>query len=608
MVDAKGRGLDRRELISAGVAGALAIPAMSAAAEAEVVPAPGGPVPAPALPQPFPSFTPDMTTSDILVETLIAWGATHVFGIVGDGINPLTEALRKRQDRIKFITVRHEESAAFMASAFAKHSGGLGVCLATTGPGAVHLMNGLYDAKLDNAPVVALTGATFHDLEGEHFVQAVETTKLMADVALFNERVNSAGHAVLVVNRACRAALARRGVAHLTVAKDTQAATLGADKPSAENHGGRSSSAWSPPAGTPPADQLRMAADLINAGSRVAILAGSGCFGAVPELRRLADLLGAPIAKAYLAKALLPDADPLTTGGIGHLGTQPSMWMMKQCDTVLILGTNMPWIDYYPKPGQARGVQIDIKPEQIGIKYPVEIGLAGDMKATLAALLPLLKRKDRGFLSEAQRRMADWRALLDRVANTQKSSRIRPQTVTRMLSDLAPDNAVFSMDAGANTHFAARMIEIRGQQRWSGTGSLDSMASALPYAVAASFAFPDRPSIAVAGDGGLAMLMAELSTAVMYRRNLKIMVLNNDMFGEVRFEQRALGYPNFGVELGHIDFAKVAEAVGGRGFRAATLGALAPAMRAWLAAPGVALLDVQVDPDEEATMPDKLRA
>lgn len=469
-------------------------------------------------------------------------------------------------------------------------------------------MNGLYDAKLDNTPVLAITGSTLHDLEGMHFVQAIETTSLMADVSLFNERVNSAGHATLVANRACRAALAGRGVAHLTVAKDTQAATLGADKPSMENHGGRSSWAWSPPAGTPPSDQLRMAADLINAGSRVAILAGSGCFGAVPELRRLADLLGAPIAKAYLAKALLPDADPLTTGGIGHLGTQPSMWTMDRCDTVLILGSNMPWIDYYPKPGQARCVQIDIKPEQIGIKYPVEVGLTGDMKATLTALLPLLQRKDRGFLTEAQQRMADWRALLDRVVATQKSARIRPQTVTWMLGDLAPDNAVFSMDAGANTHFAARMIQIRAEQRWSGTGSLDSMASALPYAVAAAFAFPDRPSIAVAGDGGLAMLMAELSTAVMYRRNVKVLVLNNDMFGEVRFEQRGLGYPNYGVDLGHFDFAKVVEAVGGRGFRAATLGALASAMRAWLAAPGVALLDVQVDPDEEATMPDKLRA
>ena len=410
MTDTNATGLDRREVIAAGLTGALVVPAVAAASATEAAPAPADAPATPTRPQPFPPLSAEMTTSDILVETLIAWGVTHVFGIVGDGINALIEALRKQRERIAFVTVRHEESAAFMATAFAKHSGKLGACIATTGPGATHLINGLYDAKLDNAPVLAITGSTFHDLEGMHFVQSVETTNLMADAALFNERVNSAGHAALVVNRACRAALAGRGVAHLTVAKDVQAATLGADTPSMENHGGRSSSAWSPPAGAPPADQLRQAADLINSGKKVAILAGSGCFGAVPELRRLADLLGAPIAKAYLAKALLPDADPLTTGGIGHLGTQPSMWMMANCDTVLILGSNMPWIDYYPKPGQARGVQIDIKPEQIGIKYPVEVGLAGDMKATLTALLPLLKRKDHGFLTEAQRRMADWRA------------------------------------------------------------------------------------------------------------------------------------------------------------------------------------------------------
>ena len=230
-------GLDRRELIVAGLAGAIVVPA----AVARAAPTPIGTAAVPAHPQPFPLLSPDMTTSDILVETLIAWCVTHIFGIVGDGINPLIEALRKRQDRITFVTVRHEESAAFMATAFAKHSGRLGACIATTGPGAIHLMNGLSDAKLDNTPVLAITGSTFHDLDGMHFVQAVEPMNLMTDVALFNERVNSAGHAALVVNRACRAALAGRGVAHLTVAKDTQAATLGADKPSMESHGGRSS-------------------------------------------------------------------------------------------------------------------------------------------------------------------------------------------------------------------------------------------------------------------------------------------------------------------------------------------------------------------------------
>lgn len=549
-----------------------------------------------------------MDTADILVETLIAWGATQGFGIVGDGINPIIEALRKQQDRIAFVGVRHEESAAFMVSATAKHTGRIGVCLATTGPGAAHLVNGLYDACGDNAAVVAITGSTFHDLGGLHFMQGVDTLKLMEDVTLFNEQVSGPARAVLVVNRACRAALSGRGVAHLTIAKDVQATKLAADKPSTENHGRRTSSSWSPPRGTPPAKPLRAAADVLNAGARVAILAGAGCFGAQPELCRAAKTLAASIAKAGLAKALLPEEDPLTTGGIGHLGPQPSMWTMQNCDTVLILGSMMPWMDHYPKPGQARGPQVDAKADPIGVKYPVEVGLTGDMKATLSALQPLLRTKsDRVFLGEAQRRMRDWNGLLDQIAATQRGPRLRPQTACYALSDLAPANAVFSLDTGANTHLAARMIRIREGQRWSETGTLASLASGLPYAMAAAFAFPDRPSIAVVGDGGFAMLMGELSTAVLHRRNVKVMVLNNDTLAEVRFEQRELGNLEFGCQLAHIDFAAVATAFDAQGFKASTVADLRPAIAAWLASPGVAVLAVQVDPDEEVLTPEKLR-
>ncbi len=605
--DERRGAINRRDFMRLGGAAVGAATGLAAALTAEStaqVPRPVPPASRAATPD-----GPDLDTSDILVETLIAWGATHVFGIVGDGINPVIEALRKRQDRIAFVGVRHEESAAFMASAFAKHTGRLGVCLATTGPGSTHLVNGLYDARFDNAPVVAITGSTFRDLQGMHFMQGVDTVKLMEGVALFNEPVNGPAHAVLVVNRACREALGRRGVAHLTLAKDVQAMKLSADQPSKENHGGRSSASWSPPRGTPPLDQLQAAADVLNAGNRVAILAGAGCFGAKAELRRVADTLGAPVAKAYLAKAVMPDDDPLTTGGIGHLGTVPSTWTMHHCDTVLILGSMMPWIDFYPKPGQARGVQVDLKPEHVGVKYPVEVGLTGDLKATLDALQPLLKRKaDRSFLGDAQARMRDWNALLDRVAATQKSSRLRPQTVVRALGDLAPSNAVYSLDTGANTHFAARMIRLRDGQAWSGTGTLASMASGLPYAIAASYAYPDRPSIAIVGDGGFSMLMAELSTAVFHRRNVKVFVLNNDALGEVKFEQREIGNPEFGCALGHIDFAAYAEAVGAKGFRASTVAELAPTIRAWLDTPGVAVLDVQVDAEEEPTMPEKVAA
>jgi pyruvate dehydrogenase (quinone) len=350
-----------------------------------------------------PSKTPseDATTADILIDNLIDWGVTHVFGMVGDGINPILDALRRRQNRIRFIGVRHEEAAAFMACGWAKHTGRLGVCLATTGPGAVHLLNGLYDAAFDGAPVLAITGETFHDLGGLRFVQGVDTKSLMQDVATFNVRVSGPVHAKTVVNRACRAALGNRGVAHVTVAKDIQAMKLSSDKPSMENHGLQTSSSWLPVQDTPSLEQLRTAAAILNSGKQIAMLVGQGALNASEEVTQVADLLAAPVAKALLGKAVLPDDSPLTTGGIGHLGTQASEWTMHNCDTVLIVGSTMPWIDSYPKPGQARGVQIDRNPDRIGLRYPVEVGLVGDSKTTLAALMPLLKRNDnRVFLGK----------------------------------------------------------------------------------------------------------------------------------------------------------------------------------------------------------------
>jgi pyruvate dehydrogenase (quinone) len=429
------------------------------------------------VPQPSPQFAPDLTTADIMVETLISWGATHCFGVVGDGINAIIEALRKRQDRIKYVGVRHEEAAAFMASGFAKHTGQLGVCVGTTGPGAVHLLNGLYDAHMDGAPVVAITGMTFHDLIGTRYQQGIDTTKLMQDVALYNVEVTGPEHAVLVTNRACRVALGDRGVAHLTVSKDTQMMRLAADKRSMGNPGARPSSSWMPVINQPPPDQLHVAADVLNGGRRIAILVGQGALNAPAEVTEVADLLGAPVAKALLGKAVLADDSPFTTGGIGHLGTAPSSWAMKNCDTLFIVGSTMPWFEYYPKPGQARGVQIDVRSDRIGLRYPVEIGLVGDAKATLAALIPLLQRQsDRGFLQEAQSRMADWNRLRRKVETTPRSP-LRPQMVVKAVNNLIADDAVISLDCGANTHFAARNLMLRPGQRLIGTGMMASMAS-----------------------------------------------------------------------------------------------------------------------------------
>ena len=559
-------------------------------------------------PQPTPSPSSDLNTSDILIETLIGWGATHVFGIVGDGINSIIEALRKRQDRIEYIGVRHEEAAAFMATGFAKHSGRLGVCVGTTGPGAIHLMNGLYEAALDGAPVVALTGLTFHDLRGVRFQQGIDTVRLMQSVALYNEEVTGPEHAIIVGNRACRMALAERGVAHLTISKDVQMMKLAADKRSMRNPGVRTSSSWSPPLPTPPEDQLRAAAEILNAGNRIAVLAGQGALSARDEVSMLADQLGAPVAKALLGKAVLPDDSPFTTGGIGDLGTAPSTWIMKNCDTLLILGSTMPWEEYYPDPGQARGVQVDLKPDRLGLRYPVEVGLTGDVKATLRAILPLFRLKtDRNFLLAAQRRMADWNALLDQVANTHRSP-LRPQMVMRAVSDLAPDNAVISLDCGANTHFAARGLKLRANQRLTGTGMLASMAPGLSYGIAAKYAFPDRPSIVIAGDGGFSMLMAELVTAVSNKLPVKIILLKNNSLAEVKFEQEDIGNPEFGCALAPIDFVAFAKACGADAYRCEQPDEVVPTIKAALDSPMTALVEAIVDPNERPTKPEQLKA
>jgi len=603
MGDISGVGaLDRRGFVQLAAAGAGLAAAYSAA-----VAQPSESL-ADITRQPSPSFGDDLNTADIVVETLIAWGATHVFGVVGDGINSIIEALRKRRDRIRYIGVRYEEAAAFMASGFAKHTGQLGVCVGTTGPGAIHLLNGLYDACFDGAPVVALTGITFHDLIGVRYQQGVDTTKVMQDVAIYNVEVTGPEHAILVVNRACRAALGDRGVAHLAIAKDVQMMKRSSDKRSMRNPGARSSSSWAPPLSAPPVDQLRAAADVLNSGARVAILAGQGALTARAEVTRVAKLLGAPVSKALLGKAVLADDSPFTTGGIGDLGTAPSSWAMKACDTVLILGSTMPWEEYYPTPGQARGVQVDLKPDRIGLRYPVEVGLTGDVKATLQGLIPLLHHKaQRSFLQEAQRRVADWNSLLEAVESTARSP-LRPQMVIRALSDLMADDAVISLDCGANTHFAARCIRLKENQRLTGTGMLASMAPGVSFAIAAQLAYPRRQSVAVVGDGGFAMLMAELTTAVAYALPIKIILLKNDSLAEVKFEQRAIGNPEYGCDLAPIDFVAFARACGAEGFRCTKPEEVRPAIQAALNSAGPALVEAVVDANEKPAKPDELRA
>jgi pyruvate dehydrogenase (quinone)/pyruvate decarboxylase len=353
-------------------------------------------------------------------------------------------------------------------------------------------MNGLYDACMDGATVLAVTGSTFHDLIGTRFQQGIDTLALMNDIAPYNTMITGPAHALVVCNIACRSALGNNGVAHLTIPKDVQAHRLSQDRPSKENHGVRTSSVWTPPLDAPNIEQIKAGASLLNAGRKIAILAGQGALAARDTLLQVADRMGAPIAKSLLAKHLIADDSPLTTGGIGHLGTLPSSQWMAECDTLLIAGSTMPWIDYYPKPGQARAVQIDRNPQRLGLRYPVEIGLVGDVNATLDELLPLLEKKsDRSFLAVAQQRMREWNSVLDRIEHDTRTP-MRPQVVVRALSDLLDERAIISLDCGANTHFTGRHLRCKSDQKLAVSGMLASMAPGLPFAIAARLAYPDR--------------------------------------------------------------------------------------------------------------------
>ena len=539
------------------------------------------------------------TTADVIADRLIDWGVRVVFGLPGDGINGIMEALRTRQDRITFVQVRHEESAAFMACAYANYTGRLGVCLATSGPGAIHLLNGLYDAKMDGASVLAITGQTYHDLIGTRYQQEVDLLSLFKDVAVYNQQVLGAGHVRALVDTGCRAALSLRGVAHITCPVDLQDQAVSDDEPSAKKVEGHTSDAWQPPIVVPRAEEVRAAADVLNAGKKTVILAGQGALGAGAELEQLADLLGAPIVKPLLGKGTVPDDSPFTTGGIGLLGTAPSEEAMEQADTLLMVGTSFPYMEFYPKHDRCRGVQIDRDPSRIGLRFPVEIGLCGDAKATLQVLLAQIRRReDRTFLEQAQSNMKEWRELMHARSHRDEVP-LKPQVVADTLSDLLADDAIISTDSGTITAWAARYIQIKRGQLFSCSGNLASMANGLPYAIAAQIAYPARQSVAFVGDGGFTMLMGEFATAVKYRLPIKIVVIKNNALGMIKWEQMVfLGNPEYGVSLQPIDFVRFAEACGGIGVRCERPEEVRGALEALMRADGPALCEAVVDPFE----------
>ncbi len=549
-----------------------------------------------------------MNASDVLIEVLLDWGVDTIFGLPGDGINGVMEALRVRQDKIRFIQVRHEESAAFAACGYAKFTGKLGVCLATSGPGGIHLLNGLYDAKLDGAPVLAITGMQFSDLIGTFTQQDVQLDKLFIDACVFNERVMGATHMENLAHLACRTALARKGVSHLTIPVDVQEAKVSKSEASKRNVPHHESDVYASSAYVPETADLQKAADLLNAGKKVAILAGRGALGAGGELERVAELLGAPIIKALLGKAVVPDDSPYTTNTIGLLGTSPSQEALEECDTLLIAGSSFPYIEYMPKPGQARGVQIDIDPQRIGLRYPVEVGLVGDTRRTLAELMTLLRRNEnRAFLEKAQKGMKEWNELMEERA-TRTDHPLKPQVPAWEIGKRLSPNAITTCDSGTITTWWARHFPVKRGQMHSLSGTLATMAPGLPYAIAAQVAYPDRQVLAFVGDGGFSMLMADFVTAVKYKLPIKVVVVKNNTLGQIKWEQMVfLGNPEYAVDLHPIDFAKFAEACGGIGFTADRAETCAATVEQFLNTPGPAILQAVVDP-LEPPLPAKIKA
>jgi pyruvate dehydrogenase (quinone)/pyruvate oxidase len=548
-------------------------------------------------------------TSEVLIGRLADWGVDTVFGIPGDGINGIMEGLRRNADRVRFVLVHHEEAAAFMATAYAKATGRIGVCLATSGPGGIHLVNGLYDAKLDHQPVLAITGMQETSVLGTGYQQEVDLTRLYADVAVYDQLVVNPQQLPALVDLAVRHAYARRGVAHLCVPNDIQVANASEDpyQHVAPAHPPATAPVYLAAPVRPRDDDVRAAADVLNAGGRIAILAGIGARGAGRLVEQLAQALDAPIVKTLSGKMVVPDDSPYTTGGVGLLGTAPSEELVGDVDTLVMLGTNFPYTKHLPEPGKVRVVQVEADPVRAGVRLPTEVPLIGDVAATLQALLPLLEpRSDHPLLTRYRDRMRDWR---DRVGALESADRdpIAPQYLAALLDRLATDDAVLTCDSGTIATWAARHWHIRGRREFYLSGNLATMAPGLPYAIAIQHAYPGRQVIAYQGDGGFAMLMAEFHTAARYRLPIKVVINNNNSLGQILWEQMVLGYPEHGVRFGepHPDFSAWARGCGGFGVHIDKPGDLEPALREAFAHPGPALVDVAVDPDEPP-MPGKV--
>ncbi len=553
------------------------------------------------------------TVSDNLIAQLQQWGVERIFGYSGDGINGILGALQRADNTPAYIPVRHEESAALMASGHARFTGKVGVCLATQGPGAIHLLNGLYDARLDHQPVVAIVGQVSQMSKGSHFQQEVDLTTLFKDVAgAFVEMATEAEQVEHLVDRAMRIALSERTVTCIIIPHDLQNEPA-VDEPPHEHGAMHSARGYSPPRVIPTDADLARAAEVLNAGNKVAMLVGAGALGATDEVIAVADALGAGVAKALLGKPAVPDDLPFVTGTTGWLGTTPSNRMLAECDTLLMVGSGFPYTEFLPPPGQARGVQIDIAAGALSTRYPMEVGLVGDAAETLSALLPLLKlASDQAWRSTIEGWVGDWHEELDRRA-AQPANPVNPQLHYQVISPLLPDDALIAADSGTSTVWYARNLQMRRGMKASVSGTLATMGCALPYAIAAKLAYPDRLALAFVGDGGLQMNgLAELITVAEQWRDwadprLIIHVLHNRDLGFVTWEQRAMeGSPRFPVsqQVPPFPYARYADLIGLQGIRVDDPSQIAIAWRDALNADRPVVIEAITDPDVPTLPPE----
>ncbi|MGW4588137.1 thiamine pyrophosphate-requiring protein [Amycolatopsis thermoflava] len=546
------------------------------------------------------------TVGDHLLKRLREWGVAQVFAYPGDGINGIVAAFGKADNEPRFVQARHEEMAAFEAVGYAKFSGHVGVCMATSGPGAIHLLNGLYDAKLDHVPVVAIVGQTARSAMGGSYQQEVDLQPLFKDVASeYLVEVNVAEQLPNALDRAIRTALAKRAPTAVIIPNDLQEEPYSPPK-HAFKHVPSSPPGFPHPVVIPPEDELGRAADILNEGEKVAILIGQGARNAAAEVREIAELTGAGVAKALLGKDVLPDDLPYVTGSIGLLGTRPSYEMMQDCDTLLIVGSNFPYSQFLPEYGKARAIQIDIDGSMIGMRYPTEVNLVGEAKGTLRALLPMVRRKaDRAWREKIEKNVASWWETVEQQAMVEADP-VNPMRVVHELSQRIPENAIVTADSGSSTNWYARNLRMRGRMRGTLSGTLATMGPGVPYAIGAKFACPDRPVIALEGDGAMQMNgMAELLTIQRYHHlwadpRLVVCVFHNNDLNQVTWELRAMGgAPKFeeSQSLPEFSYAEFARSLGFEAVAVDSPDQLGPAWDRVLSADRPALLDVRCDPE-----------